>query len=288
MIDGTALKQEKKVIRLIVNADDFGYYECVSKGIIQGAKSGCITATGIMANCSNFSERVSWLSSVEDVDAGVHLNVTYGYPLSKIMSRKLCFNQGKFVGKFGVIKALLKGTLDVSSILEEWRWQIDKCQASGVRLYFLNSHEHLHMLPTLFEGVHGLAEEFAIPFVRFSSTEWKGRLSFAGLVRNVLMGGMNVLNKKKLDGSKPHEMVGMNESGCLNLKYLERILPAMGSGHIYELMCHPGFFDAKEIIDQNLLKYHRWQEELDALLSSDFETLCAKYRVQLSGYRDLV
>ena len=288
MIDGTALGHEKNGIRLIVNADDFGYYECVSKGIIHGAKSGCITATGIMANCSEFSERVSWLSSVEHIDAGVHLNVTYGYPLSKTMSRKLCFNQGKFIGKFGVVKALLQGALDVASILEEWRWQIDKCLASDVKLYFLNSHEHLHMFPALFEGTKALAEEFSIPFVRSSSTEWKGSLTFGSLVRNVLMGGMNVFNKKKLDGRKPHKMVGMNESGCLNFKYLERIVPTMHSGHIYELMCHPGFFDEKEIVDNNLLQYHRWQEELDALLSSDFASLCAKYRVQFSGYRDLV
>lgn len=288
IIGGTALDQEKKVVRLIVNADDFGYYECVSKGIIHGAKSGCITATGIMANCCDFSARVSWLSCVEHIDAGVHLNVTYGYPLSKTMSSKLCFNQGKFIGKFGVVKALLNRALDVGSILEEWRWQIDKCQASGVKLYFLNSHEHLHMFPALFEGTSALAEEFAIPFVRFSSTEWKGRLTFASFVRNILMGGMNVFNKRKFDGSKPHKMVGMNESGCLNLKYLKRIVPAMHSGYIYELMCHPGFFDEKEIRDKNLLQYHRWQEELDVLLSSDFASVCAKYKVRLSGYRDLV
>ena len=288
MIDCAALNQDKRVTRLIVNADDFGYFECVSRGILQGAKSGSITATGIMANCPDFQERVSWLSSVEHVDAGVHLNVTYGYPLSKTMASKLSFNQGKFVGKFEVVKALLKGTLEVPSILEEWRWQIDKCQASGIQLYFLNSHEHLHMLPPLFEGTHRLAEEFAIPFVRFSSTEWKGRLTFAGLVRNVLMESMNIVNKTKNDVSTPHKMVGLNESGCLNLHYLERIVPAMDSEHIYELMCHPGFFDAKEITDQKLLQYHRWEEELDALLSSEFASLCAKYRVQLAGYRNLV
>ena len=32
----------------------------------------------------------------------------------------------------------------------EWRAQIERCLDSGLRVSFLNSHEHLHMLPALF------------------------------------------------------------------------------------------------------------------------------------------
>ena len=32
---------------LIVNADDYGYHDCVSKGILSAARQGIVTATGI-------------------------------------------------------------------------------------------------------------------------------------------------------------------------------------------------------------------------------------------------
>ena len=36
--------------QLIVNADDFGYFPCVSRGIIEAARAGVITATSVLAN----------------------------------------------------------------------------------------------------------------------------------------------------------------------------------------------------------------------------------------------
>ena len=35
---------------LIVNADDYGYFDCVSKGILESASRGIVTATGVFAN----------------------------------------------------------------------------------------------------------------------------------------------------------------------------------------------------------------------------------------------
>lgn len=277
---------KKKQTRLIVNADDFGYFDCVSQGIIHGAKAGVITATGIMANCVDFQKRLSWLADVSEIDAGVHLNITHGEPLSPDMSRQLFFNQGKFVSKFEVIKALLTGRLDKRAILEEFRLQIERCLSSDIKLYFLNSHEHLHMLPTLFSGTQSLAEEYDIPFVRLSAPEWRmGGMD--GLVRNVLMEGMGWVNKKRVEANGKHHMLGMGVSGRLDFEYLGKLIPLLRPGRIYELMCHPGFFDQQEIVDEHILHYHRWQEELDALLHPDFSALCKQYRVRLTRYRDL-
>ncbi len=38
------------MIRMIVNADDFGYFDNVCRGILEAAEKGVVTATGVMAN----------------------------------------------------------------------------------------------------------------------------------------------------------------------------------------------------------------------------------------------
>src|SRR5438067_2291957 len=45
---------------LIVNADDYGYFPCVSRGIADAARQGAVTATGILANRSDLQEQMEW------------------------------------------------------------------------------------------------------------------------------------------------------------------------------------------------------------------------------------
>ncbi len=60
-------------IQLIINADDYGYFPCVSRGIIEAAQAGALTATGILANHPDLSTQLDWLDSVPHLDVGVHL-----------------------------------------------------------------------------------------------------------------------------------------------------------------------------------------------------------------------
>jgi len=81
--------------------------------------------------------------------------------------------------------------------------------------------------------------------------------------------------------------LGMGESGKLSLKYLKNKLPTLKPGHVYELMCHPGYFDVSEITEPRLLTYHDWERELNTLTSPDIKEMFHKNGVQLIGYRDL-
>jgi len=74
---------------LIVNADDYGYFNCVSQGILESASHGIVTATGIFANSAHFAEHVGWLRDNASLDLGVHLNITDQTPLTRNMQIKL-------------------------------------------------------------------------------------------------------------------------------------------------------------------------------------------------------
>ena len=62
--------------------------------------------------------------------------------------------------------ATLLGRIDDAEVEAELRRQIERLLAAGLRLVHANSHQHLHVLPRIFEIVLRLAEEYRIPWVR--------------------------------------------------------------------------------------------------------------------------
>jgi len=271
---------------LIVNADDYGYFSSVSRGILDGGKDGLITATGVLANSSNFDEHVQWLKDAPYLDVGVHLNLTHGEPLTESMRRHLARWQGEFPGKYTVALGILTRRLPVEDVLGEWRAQIRRCRVASIEIRFLNSHEHLHVLPPLFTAVLQLAEEYKIPYLRYPEPEWNVWRKLEGVVRNTALHILHRVNRARIPGETPR-LLGMNESGKLTLSYLKKQLPVLRRGQVYELMCHPGYFDPMEIRDLRLRSYHHWRQELDLLRSREVRDLCDSFGIQVIRYADL-
>jgi chitin disaccharide deacetylase len=271
---------------LIVNADDYGYYDCVSRGILHSARHGIVTATGILATGKRFDEHITWLKDHDDLDLGLHLNITDREPLTKDMRNRLTRWQGRFPPKFAAAKAVLSGALPVSDVKLEWRAQIERCLEKGLTIRFINSHEHIHMLPPLFRLVGELAQEYDIARVRLSTSDWFRNWKPGALIRDTLMKGLAALNQSHLVHPVP-AFLGMAESGRLSLVALRTLLPKLQSGGVYELMCHPGFRIDADIDNPQLFEYHDWEGELAALTSSEARTLLESHGIRLIGYRDL-
>ena len=274
-------------IRLIINADDYGYFASVSRGILEAVKTGMISATGIMSNSNCFDEQVDRLQTIDSLDIGVHLNLTYGHPLSTEM--KTCLKKwgGSFPGKFNIVMSLLAGKIKLDSVIQEFRLQIERCLNKGFTILFLNSHEHIHMLPPIFSSVVALAKQYQIPFIRYSKAEWMGKLKIDGFMRNLVFQVCNSINFM----SKPKNsltLIGMGDSGKLNLNYIERQFSNLKPGRIYELMCHPGFFDSEEITEPRLICYHNWEAEYELLQSTEMQNLCERYGVKITRYSNII
>ena len=269
--------------RLIVNADDYGYFGCVSRGILEAARQGIVTATGVFANSPRFAECAEWLRACPTLDAGIHLNLTYGVPLTKEMSARLGRWSGRFPGKFSIAFALLSGLFRPDHVRAEWRAQIERCLEFGLRVRFLNSHEHVHMLPSLSRVISELAAQYGIEHVRQTSCDlaWN---SPAALFRTAALKMVSARRGATAHGA---EVLGLDVSGKLDRSYFERTIPHLRDGRLYELMCHPGRFDSDEVKDPRLLRYHDWEGELGTLLEPRVRALLDRYGVRLIGYRDL-
>jgi predicted glycoside hydrolase/deacetylase ChbG (UPF0249 family) len=270
--------------RLIVNADDFGYFDGVSAGILEGIAAGVVTATGVMANGPAFTRSAAALGRYPEVDVGVHLNVTLGLPLTPDFSSYLNGTAGAFSSKWKLAADLLIGRLPVALVMSEWRAQIEKCAAAGLQIRFLNSHEHVHMLPILYPVINRLAQEFSVRHVRFTHPEWSASYGIPALFRSSLVWGVGCMEEPARGTPK---LLGLARSGRLDMTYLRKMLPRLRARETCELMCHPGHGDAAAAAYPGLRRYHDWEGELACLGGGEFRELLDRHSVRLVRFREL-
>lgn len=271
---------------LIVNADDYGYFRCVSRGILRAANEGIVTATGVMANGPHFRECVGWLGEAPALDLGAHLNLTLGEPLTVDLRRHLNRWAGRLPSKFALVGAVVSSALPRSSLATELRAQLERCLDAGLTIRFLNGHEHVHMLPTLHRLIWEQAERLGLTQVRLTRPDRMPSLAPGPVVRDLALRLLAWRAGRAQSQAAPH-FLGLADSGRLDGAALERAFLRLRPGQVHELMCHPGEFDPDEIIDPALLRYHRWQAELDALTAPGLSAALRSRGIEIIGYRDL-
>ena len=272
---------------LIVSADDYGYFGGVSRGIIEAAERGIVTATGVFANSDRFDEDVPALRDCAALDAGVHLNLTDGRPLTPDMRARLARWNGRFPGKFVIGRAVMLGAIRVRDVQIEWRAQIERCLDAGLTLQFLNSHEHIHMLPLLFPLAQAFADEYGIPHLRLATADLKRSRGAAALLRGAIIGTVAAYCRRQLVRPAAH-FLGLEASGRLGIDDLDALTADLQPGGVYELMCHPGRLDRSEVSNPRLLDYHDWEGELATLTDPRAKALLDERGIRLVGYRDVV
>jgi hypothetical protein len=272
---------------LIVNADDYGYFRGVSAGIVEAATRGIVTATGVFANSDRFDDDVPALRDCAALDAGVHLNLTDGRPLTPDMRARLARWNGRFPGKFVIARAVMLGAIRVRDVQVEWRAQIERCLDAGLTLQFLNSHEHIHMLPVLFPLVQASADDYGIAHLRLATADLKRGRGAGALLRGSIIGTVAAYCRRQL--ARPAaRFLGLEASGRLRIGDLDSLTAGLQPGGVYELMCHPGRLDRSEVNDPRLLGYHDWEGELATLTDPRAKALLNERGIRLVGYRDVV
>ena len=130
--------------KIIINADDFGLNERNSNAIAQAFENGLITNTTVLANGEFFDGALSLAREKGFFDKlGVHLNLTYGEPLTAdIKSCPRFVTDGRFNKAYDRTSPLKKA--EKAAIEKELDAQISKLEAAGVKLTHADSHHHIH------------------------------------------------------------------------------------------------------------------------------------------------
>ena len=155
----------------VIVADDFGLDAPTTSGILHAFDEGLISATSLLANMPGFDEAVAAAHDRGLQGAvGVHLNLTEGRALTEPIRRcpRIADRDGAFCWTHHFVPKLARD--EAHAVGNEWRAQIERIVAAGIRPAHLDSHHHTHTSWPLGAIAMALAREFGIPTIRLSRT----------------------------------------------------------------------------------------------------------------------
>jgi hypothetical protein len=229
-------------MKVIINADDFGFSESVNLGIIEGHKNGIVTSTTIMVNMPAVEHALNLLKQNSSLGLGIHISLTVGKPISSNVNT-LIKETGEFYGI-----AEIQNFANLEDVYKEAKAQIEKLIFNGIYPTHLDSHHHVHTLKNFRYTFFELAKEYNLP-IRIINEEHKEEARRFG-IRTVDRFSDNFYDSAE---------------GEILIQKL-RELPA---DSVIEIMTHPGFMD-EDTIKRTSYNYKRELElkELIRLKSS--------------------
>lgn len=239
--------------KLIINADDFGMCEGVTKGIIDSHVDGVLTSTTLMVNMPYAAKALEMAKDYPLLGVGIHLVLTCGSPM--ILGAK------SFTKSDGTFKKQkeYKGdmsSVDLNELYLEWKTQIEHfIRLSGKKPTHIDSHHHVHLNPSLFDTALKLAKEYDLPMR---------------------------LDKKMDYGFENLVFLPAFYADKATMEYIDDNLKDDG---IYELMCHPAYLD-KFLHTTSSYSIDRIYE-MDIIRSNELRNYITENNIVLINYSNI-
>lgn len=224
------------MIKVINNADDFGYSNAINYGIIDSYLHGVLTSTTLMPGMEGFDHAVSLAKQNPGLGIGVHLTLTCGKPVLE--------GHQTLVDKNGLFKKLSfykeeKTSVDQQEVYNEWKAQIDKVYQAGITPTHLDSHHHIHTFKNNPKIVKRLAKEYGLP-VRNSFHDASILVNENIKCNDILIDPWSRVRDFEKSDDKVNLLV---KEICSLLK------EASKTNQIIEVMWHPAYLDAKIVLE---------------------------------------
>lgn len=239
-------------MRLIVNADDFGYSRGVNCGISDAHRYGVVTSATVMANMPSFWHAMALAHTLPELGIGLHFNITHGRPLGKKLST-LTDHDGNFKGTDYIFSG--ENAIDPFDIEQELHAQMQALLQCGCTPTHIDSHHHVHTAPAVMDVVTGYAQKMGLP-VRNASRTTKQPLEPAALCM-----GFHAEN--------------------VRTEWLTSYLESCDED-VLELMTHPGFAD-EPLLAQSTYGLQRVKEHA-VLTSEDVKAFITARGIRLIRY----
>jgi hopanoid biosynthesis associated protein HpnK len=275
--------------QLIVNADDLGLTPAVNRGVVRAFQDGIVTSASLLVTGSAFEDAVALAQQNPKLDVGLHLAlVEERAVLGPDVLPTLVDETGRFPRTSAeFIQRAILGGISWHEVEQEIAAQIALFEKTGLRLSHLDSHQHLHMFPPVFQIVRRLASWMDNVWIRNSAGPWR-KPPHVRMGRWIQQIGLNLtcLSARALHGSSlpemPDGMYGFDVGGRLTPCALEQILRRIPDG-LYELICHPGEDDADTRTRYSHWGY-QWAEELKALTAPETQVVLKEHGITLTSF----
>lgn len=150
----------------VVTADDFGISSRVNRAILRVAREKLVQIVSILPTMASESS-LKQLRAIPNVSFSAHLNVVEGKPVSPSASIPTLINRrGHFYPSWHFFWRIILGMVNTSDIEQEFAAQIKRLKTLGVSVTHVDSHQHWHLFPPLWNVVVKLSDTFAIGHIR--------------------------------------------------------------------------------------------------------------------------
>ena len=248
--------------RLTITADDYGLTDATSRAIIDVHERGIVTATSVLAVAPGIDRRLRWLEDSPALCVGVHLALVGEDPplLSAREIPTLVDRRGAFRSSWRhLLPVLAAGRVDPQDVRRELAAQI-AVVTEHTHPTHLDSHQHLHLWPSVAKVVIKLAIDQAIGTVRVPRGTHGLRARGVGVLARRLSASLDDAGL-----AHPERFVGLDEAGRWDAKTLIDVLQrlALGEGSV-ECNVHPGAIDDP---DRSRFRWgYGWGVEANALV----------------------
>ncbi len=134
--------------KLVLCADDYALTEGVSRGILELAEAGRISATSAMTSMPEWPRLAPALKPhAATIGVGLHLNFTTGEPLAPLPG---IAPSGTFPSLEDLLQRAFTGRIAAAEARAEIDRQLDAFEAAfGAPPAFVDGHQHVHVLPVI-------------------------------------------------------------------------------------------------------------------------------------------
>lgn len=256
-----------KMTRLILNADDFGYSEAVTLGIIKAHKDGVVKSTTMMPNmeAAEFAAKLS--KEYPELFVGLHSNIVVGRPCSDPKDiPSLVDEHGFFNTKFRQKNGI---ALDRNDIKKEVRAQAERFKEL---MGFYPEHVEGHAIRDegLFWAVKEVATELNAHYTDiergFNGEDEKRGLNYAGY-------------------ELPEYPDVMYYNETVSYDYWLNDIGNILSKDLVQFHSHPGYID-QYLLDHSTYTLHR-AKEVEIACSEVIKQWAKDNQVEFISYKEI-
>jgi len=270
---------------LIINADDFGMSYEVNEGIKRCIDAGIVNSVSLMVNMPYFDDAVQYLRSKPHVSVGLHFNITEGSPMGTPKSRSALIREdNNFYDWPYLAFKLLTHNYFPNEIKDALKTQYKKLEKTGLKITHIDSHNHIHLYPSIYKLVLDFATRKNIRSLRsrnFNILMLTNRLRVIPTLKEIVILLLCIINNRLFTKKNKEiiEIVGiydMSWDGNLTKDKICRVIAHCREG-ITEVICHPAVLSKHG--NPKFLK-PRYQT-LSILLDKSFKECLLKNNVQM-------
>ncbi len=265
---------------LIVNSDDFGISEGVSRGILEAHHQGIVTSTTVMVNMPAAEASIRQAQeSAPELGLGLHLTLSFGKPVSDPATvPSLVTEKGTFVSNYAELMEKMPH-FSAEDLEREMLAQFERFQQFAGRLpdHLDSHHGATYSHQAAFEVMLRLATEHNLPI------RWSGSIDERYGLDSEAASNLDALLEKYGKPRTCDRLVDFifDFESTSRIERLKAGLKTIEDGYS-ELVVHVGYAE-------NLQEDYNFQreQELASVTDSDVKQIIEAEGIQLCNFGDL-